>query len=128
MITLKPKTDQEAFDMVVKHLKSMPERSMKPANIRGLGMRCAYRSRDGLACAIGCMVSDEDARTMDAQPESGIDDLVFAEVVDPGEVSRSLLSQLQDAHDDPDNWDDSGFIGWGYLVRVADDHGLEASL
>lgn len=45
-------TRQEIFDTVVCHLNTMPHRSLLKDN-------CAYRSSDGLKCAVGCLIPDD---------------------------------------------------------------------
>lgn len=46
-------TSQELFDYVTSFLLKQGEQS------RGPGGACAYRGRDGLMCAVGCVVPDE---------------------------------------------------------------------
>lgn len=46
-------TPQEIFDAVSSHLLKQNERSTRPSG------GCAYRSEDGLKCAVGCLIPDE---------------------------------------------------------------------
>ena len=46
-------TNQEIFDRVVEHLAQQKKRSMYDKDT------CAYRSEDGLKCAIGALIPDE---------------------------------------------------------------------
>ncbi len=45
-------TKQEIFDKVATHLLTQLEKSIED------GARCMYRSPDGLKCAIGCLIPD----------------------------------------------------------------------
>ena len=47
--------NQEAFDKVATHLLTQNKRSVSLDE-----QTCLYRSPDGLKCAIGCLISDED--------------------------------------------------------------------
>ena len=56
MITLKTlgkATAQEVFDQVATHLLTQNERSLD-------GASCSYRNCDGLKCAAGCLISDDE--------------------------------------------------------------------
>lgn len=48
-------TTRELFERVTDHLLTQGERSVDP----GTGS-CAYRGRNGTACAVGCLISDSD--------------------------------------------------------------------
>jgi hypothetical protein len=47
--------NQEAFNIMVQHLRKQGRKSVLPDNPNG----CAYRGADGLKCAIGALISDE---------------------------------------------------------------------
>lgn len=97
MITLIPKTDQEAFDMVVRHLYTMPGRAFE-------GGQCQYRTRTGNRCAIGALIRDED---YDPKIESAdVVCLVDDHYVNLGDLNEDLLYSLQNIHDHESNWDD----------------------
>lgn len=56
MITLKTladATEQEVFDQVANHLLTQMKKSEDYVN-------CLYRSSDGLKCAAGCLISDDE--------------------------------------------------------------------
>lgn len=51
---------QQIFDRVANHLLIQNKRSLEEANTTDDFGQCAYRSYDGLKCAIGCLIADED--------------------------------------------------------------------
>lgn len=53
-------TEQEAFDIVVKHLFEQKRPSMSCARGRLEMPICAYRGVEGRKCAIGALISDEE--------------------------------------------------------------------
>lgn len=113
-------TSQEAFDVVVEHLKTQKRRAYSTY----LG-RCVYRSSDGLKCAVGALIRDEDYhRTLESKD---VEDLQSLRLPSLSGLSISLLGQLQLAHDRHANWDESGFIGWHNLRSVGIDQGLDVS-
>lgn len=46
-------TPQEVFDYVAKHLIKQGKQAVAGSN-------CAYRSPEGLSCAVGCLITDEE--------------------------------------------------------------------
>lgn len=92
---------QELFDMVAGHLLRQAKMSKNLA-------RCLYRGPEGLKCAVGCLISDENykvslegLRIHDTRPEvekSLGRNLAYMEVC--------LLSRLQEIHDgaEVDRW------------------------
>jgi hypothetical protein len=97
-------TAQEVFDKVVAHLRKQMAHSEAPV-CTGLETttRCLYRSPQGLACAVGCLITDEEYRPsfdegagvqvkhiMDCVPS-------FRERV--GKENEGLLYRLQEVHD-----------------------------
>lgn len=91
-------TRQEIFDTVVRHLYSMPHRAMLKGN-------CAYRSDDGLKCAVGCLIPDE---IYDPKMETFdiLRLMVEWETLPAFFCSENigLLIKLQSAHDFTANW------------------------
>jgi hypothetical protein len=112
MITLKTLPDataQEVFDQVAGHLLRQMQCSTN-------GGWCMYRGPDGLKCAAGCLIGDDeyDIRRME---ERGWDKLVSSGCV-PHE-HKELIENLQDAHDSGDT------VGWREKLEIiADRHGL----
>lgn len=52
---LEEATKEQVFDQVAKHLLQQQERSLSEG-----GTSCLYRGADGLKCAAGCLISDEE--------------------------------------------------------------------
>ena len=105
-------TDQEIFTKVARHLLAQGKRSERFFGGDGRGETgCAYRSADGLMCAVGCLIPD-------ALYEPAIEGCTVAgDVVQSvlreagiragyGERTDSLLYELQNIHDyeEPDRW------------------------
>ena len=81
-------TAQEVFDTVVNHFKTQKVPAVT-------GRRCLYRTPDGLKCAAGILIKDEDySPDMEGTDFSGIaSDLPYLyDHVD-------LIQRLQDVHD-----------------------------
>lgn len=99
-------TEQEVFDQVATHLLEQDEQSF-------VGTICAYRGDDGLKCAAGCLIADDEySREWD---EYGIN---WSELVNKGLVSPAhdtLVAKLQAVHDgyNQDYWKSQ-------LAKVAD--------
>lgn len=51
------KSFQEAYDKTCDHLAQQKTRAMQPS-LGGATERCAYRSENGLMCAVGCHLPD----------------------------------------------------------------------
>lgn len=49
-------TNQEAFNIIVRHMRQQGKRSMS-SDIPGM---CAYRGKDGTKCAVGALIPDEE--------------------------------------------------------------------
>lgn len=90
-------TNQEAFDIVVKHLLSQGERSLTPGGL------CAYRGKNGLKCAVGILIPDNEY-----SPElEGSLSSVRYKCSSLKSVDFDFLGKLQNIHDDylPDAWE-----------------------
>lgn len=91
-------TNQEAFDKMVAHLRKQG----KPAHEDG---SCRYRTKDGLMCAVGCLITDaEYKRGMEGM---GVENMMAAyEVLQ--DLDPPLLAEMQDTHDvyDPTVWEE----------------------
>jgi hypothetical protein len=107
--TLHEASAQEVFTQVKDHLLKQNEKSM-------IDNLCAYRGSNGLQCAAGCLMSDEEAKYI---PE----EKAWRTLLDQGFVETykhtDLIFQLQDIHDSelPEEWPES-------LQRLAFDEGL----
>lgn len=118
------RTLQGQFDKIVEHLAAQKTRAMS-----GNADVCAYRSKDGKSCAVGCLVNDDLAAKMDrlgmsvnskavwnlAKDQIGIDSL--------SDYGQTFYFDTQLAHDMSIDLDDLK----GRLDRVAVKHGLDSS-
>lgn len=93
-------TDQEAFTAVCNHLFAMTRRAVTNTGF------CSYRTDDGRRCAIGALISDEEATKAGICPSTGgsVRVLVSDGLVSIGTLDLMLLSELQFVHDDFHNW------------------------
>jgi len=94
-------TEQQVFDQVKNHMLTQMKKSMLGAN----GDICAYRGFDGLQCAAGCLMSDEEASKIPGQKSWY--SLSIKKLVPKDHLE--LISELQDIHDieNPDEWAES---------------------
>ena len=115
-------TNQEAFDKMRNHLRSLPERSV---NCEG---DCVYY---GSMCAIGALLTDEEQRRY-GDSTRNIHGLLY-EMRPAGHTSAlhsldvKLLNEMQATHDNKSNWDTSvGFSEYGESVAegLAEEYGL----
>lgn len=116
-----PTTNQQAFDMVVAHLKIQKLQAID-------GTSCRYRDLNGRKCALGCMIADADY-------EEGVDKNGMSLrsamnhgwiTVDKG-VDVELLEELQRCHDVGDNWSPGGYgyENWTEFMEIADTWNLD---
>lgn len=128
--TLTPKTNQQAFDMGVKHLLSMTHRSTTLGKESGESASCRYLAPDGNRCIVGSMVVDAAvAERMDEEENSGIVDLVADGVVGINEgVEVMLLFDLQLIHDNWRKWGPDGFTDFSSLREVARRYRISSSI
>lgn len=108
---------QEFFDQVRDHLLAQGERSVLTCSSGRAA--CAYRSKTGLKCAVGCLIRDDEyTEEMEYQTVTTLSD---AGVL-PRRLNGHLLllESLQWVHDscDPASWETD-------LRDVARKHGLE---
>jgi hypothetical protein len=98
-------TPREIFDFVKAHLlkQGKPARAILVGDAPVTG--CVYRTDDGLACAVGCMVPDDAVSEMKERglnDSTAWDDLILGmhwELPEDSKV-RELLGELQTLHDD----------------------------
>lgn len=104
---------QETFDTVVTHLRKQGKKAIVK-NKKGGGDECCYRTPDGLKCAAGCLLSDEDykphyeGKTVHHFTQDGS----FDPAICPPSLLQhdyNLLQRLQSIHDchDEDDWESS---------------------
>lgn len=113
-------SDQAIFNHVIRFLRKQGVPALSDDSIK-----CCYRTKDGLKCAIGCLIADEfydeeleGANLHSAHPRS---QAVVTAVRNSGweDFSLNLLCELQHIHDnsDPKEWEE-------HWQRVAEDFGL----
>ena len=99
LATLEAATAQEVFDQVASHMMRQKERSMLEDSV------CAYRGKEGLKCAAGCLISDEEIQLFSFE-STGLNTLPWTCLINRGIATdnhRSLISELQTIHDSPYN-------------------------
>ena len=92
LANLKDSTAQEVFDYVSHHLLTQNQQSITAS-------KCAYRGDDGLKCAVGCIIADDEYNPIfDDSRESAI-----TRLVKDGKIKvdkhLELLQKLQGVHD-----------------------------
>ena len=103
MITLKTLPDataQEVFDQVTTHLLTQMEKAAQEES----GGECVYLAEDGLKCAAGCLMADDEY-----EPRWDTETLTWDALVNLGYAPRNhdmLILSLQKVHDmnQPDLW------------------------
>lgn len=97
-------TKQEVFDKVARHL--LTQRAKAVSTLYTFSPKCAYRSPDGLSCAIGCLIPDSlYTSTLEGTPVGGGSGILLLTVLRQANVSVdnyadvSFLSDLQGVHD-----------------------------
>jgi hypothetical protein len=119
-------TPQEIFDKSVEHLLGQNEAALT----NGV---CRYRASSGLACAVGCFMTDDEYAviTEGGDAERACEQIKEATERYPawGNTSwkRQLLAALQDVHDDndPREWPEAlrrTAKMYGLSERVLDEH------
>lgn len=117
MITLKTlpeATEQQVFDQIAKHLLSQKQRSTN-------GEMCRYRGPDGLKCAAGCLMTDDEYDCDRMEGAAWIDCTIFPA------AHVGIIQYLQDLHDtrEPEDWPRflrRAAIDYGLNPKVIDDH------
>lgn len=95
--TLSTATAQEVYDQVVAHLRKQGKKSyIDPALVNGdVQAGCLYRGPDGLQCAAGCLISDEEYKSeMEGKPWSDVVHHGLAPI-----NHEELIDNLQRIHD-----------------------------
>lgn len=112
------KSKQQLFDFIGEHLI----RQGKQASGGTFG--CAYRGKDGLKCAIGCIIPDKFYKK---EMENKSVFALFAFDL-PWYIQRynKFLDRMQGVHDNVDNWFGDGRIQ-KVLINVGIDEGLDTA-
>jgi len=90
-------TNQEAFDKMVAHLRKQGQKAHENGS-------CRYRTKGGLMCAVGCLLTDDEYRS--GMEGKGVEAMMAAYDIRFG-VNENLLAEMQDTHDawDPLDWE-----------------------
>jgi hypothetical protein len=120
MIGLKVRTNQEAFDEVVRHLSTLKGQAIAAGEV----FECVYLTEDGRRCAVGALLAVDD----DTAAQLSGDVWSLVEQVDVGDVDAYLLSGLQVAHDHRTHWHGDQFRGYDYLREIAGCYKLDTSV
>lgn len=94
---------QQIFDTVATHLFTQGQQSKDDAYFG----KCAYKTKTGLTCAVGCLIQDHYVSDMDLLDSSDIESVYYAfrkilpEWIDE---NMELLQSLQGVHDNTTNW------------------------
>jgi len=114
-------TEQEIFDTAVIGVLKQGIASVRD------GGACAYRGKNGTKCAVGFLISDEEAEKYDEFDEYGVRDLISSGFLQGFVYYSDLLADLQRAHDKAAHEEE--FVGAFYkrAKRVAAAYGLSIS-
>lgn len=109
LANLKDATAQQIFDQVATHLLTQNKQSMKSGDVNV----CLYRNGEGLKCAAGCLIGDDEYKPeMDSSGTIGGGTKVgsgWGRLVERGLVPsehEELITSLQRVHDAylPTHW------------------------
>ena len=118
-------TNQDAFDKMMEHLRSLKERSFDKKKDH-----CVY---NGSKCAVGALMTDEEQEEygdyeggvfclLEEMEEDGHDSALHA-------LDYGFLSKMQYLHDNEANWSYEGFVAAGFTAEdkakmIANKHNL----
>lgn len=91
-------TQQQIFDQVAEHLLHQNEISAHKYSENGIPGYCCYRGPNGLKCAAGCLIADDE---YDPMMDSGMD-TSWLDLATKGTVPREhmlFIRELQVIHD-----------------------------
>ncbi len=112
-------TNQEAFDEMMEHLRSLKKRSVDWAG------DCVY---NGAKCAVGILMTDEEQDKF-GYCEGDVEDLLRDMLKEGHEstlhnLNLYLLEDIQTLHDMEVNWSDKGFDAEGKAEMIANKYNL----
>lgn len=90
------RTAQELFDIVVAHLRKQGAKAMNPNG------NCLYRTKDGLSCAVGCLIPDNEYYSdleYDNLPSIIQNRKLSTMLLEEFNEHSKLLVRLQEVHD-----------------------------
>lgn len=107
LATLNDATAQQVFDQVAKHMIKQGKQSINSV------MECVYRGPNGLKCAAGCLISDDEY-----DPKFDGNNMSWSLLVNAGYVPSkhsNLIRLMQSVHDRQDGQHG----GWVMDLRIA---------
>ena len=118
----KSRTRQELLDNTVRHFNST-NRSIKDGDLSV----CAYRTSDGLACAIGREISDELALKFDSEILGSVCNVFDKLPLRLRNFGIFFLGDIQILHDAEDYWDKKGLNNDGReaVKEICEDYQLK---
>lgn len=122
-----PLNKQQVFDKVALHLLKQNARSLAEEALGSAESGdCAYRGKDGLMCAVGCLIPDElYYPNMEGSAVSGIlaADIRLQELFESEVICGFFLDELQAIHDTTpvQDW-------YFYLLELAKTEGLNTDV
>jgi len=118
---------QTIFNKVWKHfIVNKGKRSIEPS---GDGGTCLYRGGEGKKCAVGVLIPND--LYQEDMEMHGVEDVfkLFPHIKEYlGIENLHFLIELQEEHDNGENWNFKGHIEKNALVKIAEDYGLEIPL
>lgn len=112
-------TAQELYDATIEHFIRQGRPGMEIKN-----GKCRYRTKEGLKCAVGCHITDEEYKP---SWDVGIGKTIYQiRLPERLREHKDLLYRLQGAHDD--SVSDEGEFDWQILREEMKDVGEEFSL
>lgn len=116
---------QEIYDKVAVHLLTQNAKSMT-GELSAFGKPlCAYRSPEGLSCAAGCLLTDEEAKGLDNNRGTAWTAVKLWSTVDVSRYDEhtDLIQELQTVHDHTE------VDQWGIeLAKLAEKHNLSTAV
>lgn len=97
---------QETFNKVAEHLLRQGRKALERDTPSYWGNNCRYRTPDGLACAVGCLIPDARAAQLDDEDNSA--SLVFLLDTNPDLNSILPTGEINRLPDDQVEWFSSG--------------------
>lgn len=117
---------QQIFDTVAIHLFTQGQQSRD----NGWSGRCAYKTKTGLTCAVGCLIQDYYTPDMDLLDNVDIESVYYTfrkTLPEWIEDNMELLQYLQSVHDKTTNWATVDLMKES-LTEVALKHYLDYSI
>lgn len=121
LATLPQATAQQVFDQVATHLLTQKQKAQTITERDG--KVCCYRTSDGLKCAAGCLISDEEYHQFVGSNINFKPWYIVSGIVNVQGVHDRLINDLQNCHDgvEETSWKDA-------LSVIATDHKLSPAV